>query len=335
MSNDLILITGITGYIASHCARQALDAGYQVRGTARNADKAAKVLAELNGDIDFVSADLTQDEGWAEAMQGVRFVLHVASPFPDKPPAQEDELIGPARAGAQRVLRAAKEAGVERVVLTSSMAAISSGYGKAAHDRVFTHEDWSNLEGPIGAYEKSKTIAERAAWDLAKEIGIDLTVINPGLVLGPLIADNAGTSLEAVRRILTGEMPGLPKLGFGMVDVRDVAAAHISAMTAPNAVGNRYPCVADYCWMHEMAAIAKDALGDKGSHIPTRRIPNFAVKLAALFDPTLKLASKGLGVRHLVDTSTTRADLNWQPKSTTQTLVDTADNLIARGVVDL
>ncbi|MGB0919860.1 MAG: SDR family NAD(P)-dependent oxidoreductase [Alphaproteobacteria bacterium] len=335
MSDDLVLITGITGYIASHCARQALNAGFKVRGTARNAEKAAKVLGELNADIDYVSADLMQQDGWADAMQGVRYVLHVASPFPDKPPAHEDDLIVPARTGAEHVLRAAKQAGADRVVLTSSMAAISSGYGKAAHERTFSHKDWSNLAGEIGAYEKSKTIAEQAAWELARDIDLDLAVINPGLVLGPLVADNAGTSLEAVRRILTGEMPGLPKLGFGMVDVRDVAAAHISAMTAPEAVGNRYPCVADYCWMHEMAAIAKEALGARGTKIPTRRIPNFAVKIAAMFDPTLKLASKGLGVRHLVDTSTTQRDLDWTPMSPQQTLVDTAEDLIARGIVQL
>lgn len=330
-----VLITGITGYIASHCLKQLLEAGYGVKGTARNATKARKVLDAFDRrDLEIVEADLSSDKCWDEAVAGADYVLHVASPFPDAPPKDENDLIKPAMDGAERVLRAAARAGVKRVVMTSSMAAVASGYGKAAQGKTFTEADWSNLNGPIAAYDKSKTLAERRAWEVAGELGLDLVVINPGLVTGPLLADNAGTSLEVVERMLKGDLPGLPQIGFRCVDVRDVAAAHVAALTAPNAPGNRYCCVTEFLWFEDIAHMLKDALGEAADKVPTRKLPNVLVRLGSLFDPSLKLITPNLGVSFKVDTTAIERDLGFTPHDLRQSVIETAQSLIQYGEVD-
>ncbi|MBI4883772.1 MAG: aldehyde reductase [Actinobacteria bacterium] len=345
--NDTVLVTGATGFIAQHCALQLIEAGYRVRGTARSADRGAEVAAvleanlsapardRLSSDFAVVVADLTADDGWAEAVKGCRFVLHVASPFPRTPPRNPDDLIVPAREGVLRVLKAACEAAVERVVLTSSLAAVMYGQD---HDHVFDENDWSNTDDPrIGAYEKSKTLAERAAWEFIAALGsgarTELVAINPGLVLGPLLSNDWGTSGELVKKILDNAYPAVPDINFTMVDVRDVAAAHLAAMTVPEAAGQRFVCAEANHSMREVAQILADRIGPYGFRIATRKMPDFVMRFVALFDRTARLALNNLGVRQEIDNSRIRTVLNWTPRGAEEMVVAMAESMIDLGVV--
>ena len=261
-----VLVTGGSGFIGSHCILQLLEKGHEVRTTVRNLSREPEVRAMLKAGgaepgsrLSFFAADLMKDEGWAEAAQGCDYVLHVASPFPPGVPKHEDELIVPAREGALRALRAARDAGVKRVVLTSSFAAI--GYGQGVRAKPFDETDWTNLEGDdITPYTKSKTIAERAAWDFIEREGngLELAVVNPVGVLGPVLGPDFSTSIQIVKGLMDGAMPGCPKLGFGLVDVRDVADLHIRAMTDPAAKGeSAHASVAQLARLHRRAAHAR------------------------------------------------------------------------------
>jgi dihydroflavonol-4-reductase len=343
---DRVLVTGATGFIAQHCMLQLLDAGYDVRGTARSAERTAEVAAILTphlrgearerlGTLDVVAADLMADDGWRDAVAGCRFVLHVASPLPRGVVKDENELIAPARDGALRVLRAARDAGVERVVLTSSLSAIVYGNDRS---RRFTEVDWSNLAGErIGAYDKSKTIAERAAWDFMGTVtgssSMELAVINPGLVLGPLLSSDWGTSGEMVKRILEHKVPAIPNINFSTVDVRDVASAHLSAMVRPEAAGQRFICAEANHSMMEIAQILKARYGPQGFKIPTGRLPSIAVKLMAVFDKTVRLALNDLDTTQNVDNSKLRTLLDWQPRDLVEMTTSMADSMIEYGVV--
>ena len=338
---ETVLVTGASGFIALHCVVQALEAGYGVRGTLRTPSREAEVRetvarqADAGERLSFVTAELTHDAGWAEAVAGSAYVLHVASPFPAAAPKDENELIVPARDGALRVLRAAAAAGVKRVVLTSSIAAIAYGHDELG-DHTFDEDDWSNIDGTIGAYEKSKTLAERAAWDfIASEEakGMELAVINPGGVLGPILNEHAGTSAELVKRLLLRQLPACPRIGFSFVDVRDVAAAHLAAMTAPDAAGKRFACTESHAWIRDMALILDRHYADKGYNVPTKRMPDWLFRLAAVFDGTLKLVVRGLGIKHEVSSARLRETLNWQPHSLEEMTVAMADSLIEYGIV--
>lgn len=345
--SENVLVTGATGFIAQHCIVQLLEAGYDVRGTARSTDRNAQVKAILAASVssatksnlddrfEMVTADLTSDEGWSAAAAGCRFVQHVASPFPRKVPKDPDELIRPAREGVLRVLRAATDAGVERVVLTSSLAAVTYGH---ARDHVFTEADWSNVDGPrIGAYEKSKTLAERAAWEYvaSRPAGSrpELVAINPGLVLGPLLSSDWGTSGELVKLILDGVYPAVPNVYFSMVDVRDVAVAHLSAMTVPEAAGQRFLCAEAGHSMREVAAILAERFAPLGFKVATRKMPDLAMRALALFDKTARLAINNLGTNHLFDTSSIRRTLGWTPRPLEEMVVSMAESMITHGVV--
>jgi dihydroflavonol-4-reductase len=247
MSGETVLVTGGSGFVGVHCVLQLLGAGYRVRTTVRSLNRESDVRAMLKvggvqpGDaLSFAAADLNSDAGWPDAVSGCDYVLHVASPFPPAAPRHEDELIVPARDGALRVLRASRDAGVRRVVLTSSFAAI--GYGHNAVNRPFTEEDWTDPTQDIGAYVKSKTLAERAAWDFIDQEGgrLELSVVNPVGVFGPVLGPDYSTSIMLVRRLVDGDVPGLPNMSFGVVDVRDVASLHLLAMTSPAAKGQRF-----------------------------------------------------------------------------------------------
>ena len=238
MSGENVLVTGGSGFIGSHCILDLLRAGYSVRTTVRSPEREATVREQLGAEnaeaLSFVTADLMADAGWADAVSGCDFVLHVASPFPLGPPKHEDDLIVPAREGALRVLEAARDARVKRVVMTSSFAAI--GYGTSPRDTPFSEEDWTNPDGDgVSAYVKSKTLAERAAWDfIASEGGgLELSVVNPVGVFGPVLGPDFSTSIQLVKRLLDGAMPGIPRVAYGIVDVRDVADLHRRAMTDP------------------------------------------------------------------------------------------------------
>jgi dihydroflavonol-4-reductase len=245
VSGESVLVTGGSGFIGSYCILDLLRAGYRVRTTVRSPEREATVRellgAETAEELSFATADLTADAGWADAVSGCDFVLHVASPFPLGPPKHEDDLIVPAREGALRVLAAARDARVKRVVMTSSFAAI--GYGVPLPDRPFTEEDWSNPDGEgVSAYAKSKTLAERAAWDFitGEGSGLELSVVNPTGVMGPVLGSDFSTSIQLIKRLIDGAMPGLPQVSFGIVDVRDVADLHRRAMTEPAAAGERF-----------------------------------------------------------------------------------------------
>jgi nucleoside-diphosphate-sugar epimerase len=258
-----VLVTGGSGFVGSHCILQLLAAGHTVRTTVRNLARASDVRSMLKtggadscDKLSFFAADLESDAGWAEATAGCDYVLHVASPIPPTVPKHEDELIVPAREGALRVLRAARDAGVKRVVLTSSFAAI--GYGHKQQSAPFDETAWTDVSGHgATAYIKSKTLAERAAWDyVAREGGVELAAINPVVIFGPVLAPDYSPSIMIVQRMMDGTIPGCPQRWFGIVDVRDVASLHLLAMTHPAARGERFLCTAgDFVPMIEIARV--------------------------------------------------------------------------------
>lgn len=261
--------------------------------------------------------------------------MHIASPFPPGNPKHEDDLIVPAREGALRVLRASRAAGVKRVVMTSSFAAI--GYGQKVQGRPFDENDWTDLNGDdLSAYVKSKTIAERAAWDfIAKEgNGLELSVVNPVGVFGPVLAADTSTSILLVQRFMDGEVPGCPKLYFGVVDVRDVADLHLRCMTDPAAKGERFLAVAgDFMSMAEIARTIKAKMGAAAAKVPTRELPNWMVRLAALRDPAIRLITPELGKKKNGTNAKAKRLLGWQPRSNEESLLATAESLVRLGLL--
>jgi len=331
-----VLVTGASGFIAKHCILRLLKEGYKVRGSLRTPSRADEVRAALSAhintdDLSFVTLDLSSDAGWDDAAKGCTFVQHIASPFPNSVPGDENDLIIPAREGALRALRAAAKAGVKRVVLTSSMAAIAYGHDKGI-DYVFDENDWSNIDGDIGAYLKSKTIAERAAWDFIETDeagGMELSVINPGAVLGPLLDADYSTSGELVRKLLAGEVPACPDIGFSCIDVRDVADAHYNAMTMKVAAGRRYLCIDSYAGMLDISKTLYEA----GYKTPTKKLPNFMVHLIAMFDKTVRLIKPGLGKHESVSNKRLREELNIQPRTIKEMTLSMAETMVEFGVV--
>lgn len=337
-SNEMstVLVTGGSGFIAGHAILQLLAAGHRVRTTVRTFAREAVVRAVLKeggadpGDrLVVVAADLGNDAGWAEAVAGCDYVLHMASPFPPGIPRHEDELIVPARDGTLRVLRAARDAGVRRVVLTSSFAAI--GYGHEPQAAPFNEEDWSVLGSDVTAYVKSKTLAERAAWNfMAHEGGaLELSVINPVAVLGPVLGADFSASILLVKTMLDGALPGLPQLYFGVVDVRDVADLHLRAMTHPAAKGERFLAVAgDFVSMRDVARVLKGRLGAVAQRVPTLQLPNWLIRVAALRNPVVKQILPELGKRKNASNAKARLLLDWSPRSNDDCIVATATSLL-------
>jgi nucleoside-diphosphate-sugar epimerase len=336
MSDQPVLVTGGSGFIGAHCIKRLFEDGRRVRTTVRSLER-EREIREMVGDgpLEVVAADLTADAGWAEAVAGCDCVLHVASPFPLGIPKHEDELIVPAREGALRVLRAAREAGVRRVVQTSSFAAI--GYGHGDSGKVYDESDWTDVDGPhVTAYAKSKTLAERAAWDFVRgEAGApELATVNPVAVLGPPLGRDTSTSIEIVKRLMDGSMPGTPKVAFGVVDVRDVADLHVRAMTAPEAAGERFLALGeDFRWIGEMAQWLREALPDRARKIPKRQLPNPLVRAASVFDGSLRQLVPELGLRRQATNAKARSVLGWSPRGDRESVVDTAERLIALGIV--
>jgi dihydroflavonol-4-reductase len=335
---DRVLVTGGSGFLGAHCVLALLEAGYRVRTTVRSPARAADVRAQLAaggvddpGDrLEFAIADLTSDAGWAEAVAGCRFVLHVASPFPSVQPKDPDELIVPARDGALRVLRAARDAGVERVVLTSSFAAI--GYGHAPTDRAFTEEDWTELDSgrAVSPYAQSKTIAERAAWDFAGGAdGLQLATVNPVGILGPVLGPDISTSVELVRLVKEGRLPRLPDVHFGVVDVRDVAALHLLAMTRPEAAGQRFLAIAgEVMSAQEIALIIRGHLGDPaGRRVSTKLMPEWMLRAAAPFSRRVRDALPDIGTVRRASAEKARTVLGWSPRPREEAVIATVDTL--------
>ncbi|QKC83172.1 aldehyde reductase [Mesorhizobium sp. NZP2077] len=340
MSGELVLVTGGSGFLGAHCIIALLKAGYRVRTTVRSAKRQADVLAMLKaggvepGDrLSFAIADLMSDAGWPQAVAGCDYVLHVASPFPPGVPKHEDDLIIPAREGALRVLRAARDAGVKRVVLTSSFAAI--GYGKMPPGP-FTEESWTDPMAKVSAYVKSKTLAERAAWDfIATEGGkLELAVVNPVGIFGPVLGSDHSTSTEFVQRMMNGAMPGLPRLSFGVVDARDVADLHVRAMTNPAAKGERFLAVSgDFMTVREIAQTLKARLGDAAARVKTRELPDWLVRIVGLFNAEAAQLVTELGkVKNATNAKAVRL-LGWAPRSREDALAATGESLIRLGLL--
>jgi nucleoside-diphosphate-sugar epimerase len=338
-----VLVTGGSGFIGSHCILQLLAAGHDVRTTVRSRNREADVRALLKqggaepGErLSFVAADLQSDSGWADATAGCEYVLHVASPIPQRVPKDENELIVPAREGALRVLRAARDAAVKRVVMTSSFAAI--GYGHKPHQPPFDETVWTDLSGDVRVlpYAKSKTLAERAAWDFIAAEGraLELAVVNPVVVFGPALGPDYSVSILLIERLMSGAIPGCPRYSFGVVDVRDVADLHLRAMTHPAAKGERFLAVAgDFISVRDVATVLKQRLGDAAAKVPTRELPNFMVRIAAVFDPTVKQIVPELGKVKSASGDKARRLLGWAPRSNEDAIVATAESLVRLGIL--
>jgi dihydroflavonol-4-reductase len=313
-----------------------------VRTTVRSLTREPEVRATLKSvgtrrteALSFIAADLGTDKGWTEAAAGCRYVLHVASPFPPHAPKHEDDLIIPAREGALRVLRAARDAGVERAVMTSSFAAI--GYGHKPQTAPFTEADWTDLTGPgVAAYPKSKTIAERAAWDfIAAEGGkLELSVVNPVAIFGPILSADYAPSILIVKRLLDGAVPACPRLFFGTVDVRDVADIHLRAMTHPAAKGERFIALAgDSISLLDIARMLKKHMGAAARRVPTGEMPDWVVRLLAHFISDMKMLAPEVGKRKNISNEKARRVLGWTPRSNEESILATAESLQGLGLL--
>ncbi len=337
-----VLVTGASGFIGSHVVREFMKQGYVVRGTVRDSGNPSKVrhLKALPGAdggwLELVEADLESDEGWDRAVDGCRWVQHVASPFPAITPADENDLVRPAVEGTLRVLRAAARSGtVERVVLTSSVAAIAHGRG-TNHGRVLTEEDWSDPD-QCQPYQKSKTLAERAAWEFVASLPasgrLELAVINPGFVAGPLLGPEIGTSGEIVGRLMRRDLPACPEIGFATVDVRDVAIAHRLATETPEAAGHRFVIAGDHLWMQDIGRMLAEEFSEDGYRPPTGKLPYWLMWLASRYDRTVRLALPSWGRREAVSHEKASRMLGWQPRPARETILDMANSMIEKGLI--
>jgi dihydroflavonol-4-reductase len=337
----LVLVTGGSGYLAGFCIAQLLKEGWAVRTTVRQLSREPEVrtrlaqLVEPVGRLAFVPADLDSDTGWAEAVAGCAFVLHVASPLPARNPRDDEELTRPARDGALRVLRRARDAGARRVVMTASTASIAYGHG--GRSEPFTEADWSDEtnRADTSAYERSKTIAERAAWDFIRRDGgaLELATINPGLILGPVLGKDFSASVESVKRLMDGSLPGIPRFGWPIVDVRDVADLHCRALLNPAAAGERFIAAGPFYWMADIARVLRSRLPERARRVPTRTLPDWLVRAASLFDPIVRGRLFELGKMRPVSSEKAKQLLGWSPRPNDEAIVATAESLIALGVV--
>jgi nucleoside-diphosphate-sugar epimerase len=336
---DIVVLTGITGFLGGHLARELLASGYHVRGSLRNparADDVRKALWDAGEDIsrlEFVTLNLNSDAGWDEAMAGARFLMHSASPFVTTMPKDKGELIRPAVDGTARAMGAALRAGVERVVLTSSTAAVVYGRGKGGPARLGP-DDWSPIEAcRMTAYTESKLLAERKAWEMVKGQEARLAVINPGLILGPLLDDDPGTSGALVQRFLQGSIPMAPDLTMHCVDVRDLARIHVAALTDPQAAGQRHIAAFDEATILRMGQLIAEARPDYARKMPKWRMPDWLTRAYALFDGDMRANLVELGYRPKLDTTGARRLLGRPPRSAGEAVGAMADSLIARGLV--
>ncbi len=330
-----VLVTGGSGYLGGWCLVELLRRGYRVRTTVRDLAREAEVRAALAPEVDaggrltVLAADLKDDAGWPQAVEGCDYVLHVASPFPPQQPKDPDELIVPAREGTLRVLAASLDAGVERIVVTSSVAAITGGDKPASGP--LTERNWSDPDNPnLSPYARSKTIAERAAWDFMSERGASekLATVNPGAIIGPVLSDDHSFSLQSIERLLRG-MPGVPRIGFSFVDVRDVADLEIRAMTSPGAGGERFIATERFLWFAEVAAILRERLGEDAAKVPTRSVPNLVVRAMGLFDPSVRSIVGQLGKKTELSSEKAKARLGWSPRPSEDSIADCGRSLSA------
>jgi nucleoside-diphosphate-sugar epimerase len=342
MAGETVLVTGASGFIAKHCIAELLRRGYGVRATLRDLSREEETARAIGNagasatDVKFVQADLLDDAGWDEALLGCTYVLHLASPFPIKNPKDADEIVRPAREGARRVLKAAAKAGVRRVVLTSSVVAITLPWPEATAGHVFSEVDWTNPERPdITPYIISKTLAERAAWEFVKATpgAPELTVVNPAFVLGPAPDGDLSTSLEVIRLMGTGAYPAAPKIGFPISDVRDVAVTHALAMTLPEAAGQRFLTANGYLRLMEVGQLIKQALPDLARKVPRGELPDLAVRALALVDVRLKAVLPDLGFPRPVTNAKAHSVLGQTFRSPQEAVTAAAASLRALGII--
>jgi dihydroflavonol-4-reductase len=338
LNNDtLVLVTGGSGFVGSHAILQLLKEGYLVRTTVRSLNRKAEVISMIrHGGIDpgnrlsFVEAELTSDAGWADAVGGCEFVLHIASPFIEKEPKNADDLIIPAREGALRVLRVSRDAKVKRVVMTSSFAAI--GYGHKPTTEAFTENDWTDLSDKhLSAYVQSKTLAERAAWDFMKEEGgkLELTVINPVGIFGPVLGPDYSGSIKLIQLLLEGKMPRLPHLYFDTVDVRDVALLHVLAMKNPKAKGQRFIAASGQSTgLKEIAGLLKSELGEDGKLVSVNEMPNWLVRTASIFSKDAAQIVNDIGKVRKSSNVKAKDLFTWSPISNDNLILATAKSLL-------
>ncbi len=338
-----VLMTGGSGFLGGWCIAALLDRGYAVRTTIRDLareqhvrSQVAAAGAEAGDRLTVLAADLHSDDGWAEAIAGCDHVLHTASPFPPKQPKDPDELIVPARDGALRVIRAALDAGVGRIVMTSSVASVRGG-GPPLNGSTYTEADWTDgADTNLLPYTRSKAIAEREAWKLVEEAGAEdrLAVVNPGAIIGPALSDDVSFSLQLIERLLKG-MPAVPRLGFSFVDVRDVADLHIRAMEQPAAAGKRFIAVDRFMWMADVGAVLADRLGERARKVPKRVAPDLMVKAMSLFDPAVRAILGDLGQRPEYSNERARTELGWSPRPLEDSIAETGESLIEHGIVSV
>ena len=333
-----VLVTGGSGFLGSYCILRLLNAGHAVATTIRGSHREKDVRSMIrrggaSGDakIDFFHANLESDAGWSDAVKDIDFVLHVASPFGGPQPKHEDDIVVPAREGTLRVLWAASKADVKRVVLTSSFGAI--GYGHKPRREPFTESDWTDItQSDVQPYIKSKTVAERAAWDFVEhdDSEMELTVVNPVGIFGPVLGPNFSSSVHIMRAMLAGEMPFAPRIYFGLVDVRDVADLHLRAMTSPKAAGERFLAVAgEPLSMLEVARILRRELGERALRAPSRQIPDALVHVLSLLSPRMRQLVPQVGKRRRASNSKARSLLDWSPRPNEEIIAATGHSLLA------
>lgn len=328
-----ILVTGGSGFLAGHVILRLLADGHPVRTTVRSPSREPEVRGSLQragaktARLEFATADLTADDGWAAAVSGCAYVLHVASPFPNRQPKDENEVIRPAREGTIRVLRVAADAGVRRVVMTSSFAAV--GYSPKPSGEPYDESDWTDPSGQLSPYVKSKTLAERDAWEFAAAHDVELSVINPVGIFGPVLGNDLATSVQIVDGLLHGKPPVLANASFAAVDVRDVADLHVRALTDPRAAGQRYLAASGQpVTLPEIAETLRSRLGPAGRRIPTRELPDWAVRAAARAVPALRELAGLLGEPKRLSAAKAIEQLGWQPRTVAETMVATAESLL-------
>jgi len=336
-----ILLTGVSGFLGSHTAIQLLEKGYQVIGTVRDLDRAPEIRQILSGhtsNIDrltFVQAELTDEHVWRDLMKGIDYVMHIASPFPRELPRHEDDLIRPAKQGTVNVLKAASQNGVNRIVITSSTAAIVYGKEKSGRNGIYNENDWTDISiiEDTTPYFRSKTIAERAAWDFiqADNSGLELSTICPGAILGPVLEKDFGTSANIVVKAMDGSMPAIPRIGSDMVDVRSVVDLHVRAMEMKEAAGERFIGSAGYLSFKEVTDILREKYPDK--KIPRYLLPSFLVKVFSNFEPTLKPILLDLDIERRLDNSKAIKRLNWEPIDPKEAVIACAESVIEQEIL--
>ena len=340
-NKETVLVTGGSGFIANYCMIILLNNGYQVKATLRSMKKAelVKEMLKKGGvkdfeNLSFVEAELSNEKSWENAAQGCQYVIHTASPTPNTDAKTEDDFVKPAVDGVLFVLKAAKKAGVKRVVLTSAFGAVGMGTNK----NLYTEKDWTELNDTVAPYQKSKTISEKAAWDyIANEgKGMELSVVNPTGVLGPVLSDDFSHSIQTIKQMLNGEMRYCPKLIFGYVDVHDVADLHFKAMIMPQANGERFIAVAGQSLSFlDTANILKKNLGVKAAKVPTKEVPNWLIRFFAIFNSKLQMVTPLLGSVKHASNEKAKNLLGWQPRSNEEAILATANSLIDLKIVNV